>query len=295
MRIASIVVLVALVGYAQAAQADRNFKQTVAADAKGTVTINNTAGSVRVRGWDRNEVSVEARLEEDVERVDVESSGRQTSIRVVLPRRGGNDGDADLDIRVPRGSEVEITTVSADVQVEDVHGAQRLRTVSGDVVAQIAEADVELKTVSGDVELRASGKPVEVRASTVSGDLTLSRGAGSLEVTTVSGDVRAELDPARAVRVRTTSGDVRFKGRLARNATLNLETISGELDIEAPAEAGFTYDVKTFSGDIESCFGARAEARSGYGPGSVITGTRGEGAAEIRVRTMSGEVRLCDK
>lgn len=292
MRNASIVVLFALMGCAQAAYADRDFRQSVAADAKGTVTINNTAGSVRVMGWNRNEVLVEGKLEEDVERVDVESSGARTSIKVVLPRRSRNGG-AELDIRVPRGSEVEITTVSADVNVQDVLGEQRLRSVSGDIVTQVAGADVDLKTVSGDVELRASGKPVEVRASTVSGDFTLRRGAGSLEITTVSGDVEAELDPARSVRVRTTSGDVHFKGRLARNASVNFESISGELEIDAPAEAGFSYDVKSFSGDIETCFGMNTGGSGNRG--NVIVGKRGEGAAEIRARTMSGGIRLCDQ
>ena len=64
--------------------------------------ISNVSGTVDVRGWDRNEVQVTGHLGEDVERVDVETSGGRTVIKVVLPRGSSHDGDATLEIQVPR-------------------------------------------------------------------------------------------------------------------------------------------------------------------------------------------------
>ena len=43
----------------------------VAADATGEVVISNVAGTIDVRGWDRNEVKVTGTLGRGVERVDV--------------------------------------------------------------------------------------------------------------------------------------------------------------------------------------------------------------------------------
>jgi DUF4097 and DUF4098 domain-containing protein YvlB len=153
---------------------------------------------------------------------------------------------------------------------------------------------VEIKTVSGDARLRGNGKPLDLRVTTVSGDIVVENAGGELEATSVSGDVRTELNPARSVHVRTTSGDFTFKGRLDPDASLNAETISGELFIEAAAKQGYTYDISSFSGDIQNCFDAQAEQTSRYGPGSRLSGTRGGGKGEIRLKTMSGDIEICD-
>src|SRR5215510_15026721 len=68
----------------------------VTADARGEVLISNVSGNVDVRGWDRNEVQVTGTLDEDVERVDVETSGSRTIVKVILPRGSHNSGDAML-------------------------------------------------------------------------------------------------------------------------------------------------------------------------------------------------------
>src|SRR5687767_693700 len=94
---------------------DDAIDRKVAADATGVVVISNVAGTIEVRGWDRNEVQVTGHYGEGVERVDVESSKGRTVIKVVLPRGNSHDGDADLEVSVPKGSNVEVTAVSADV------------------------------------------------------------------------------------------------------------------------------------------------------------------------------------
>lgn len=295
MRTLSFSLVATLLGAAALAQ-DRTFEQSVPAEPNGVVTVSNVAGRVAVTGWERPEVAVSARLDRDIERVEVTSQRGRTLVRVILPERGSRrGGEADLEVRVPRGSELEVTTVSADIHSRGVLGVQRLRSVSGDIDADMAAADVELKTVSGDAVLRGRDEPATVRATTVSGDFTLDRGAGTLEVTTVSGDVLANLGAVRSVRLRTTSGDVSFRGRLAQDATLDAETVSGELQLRTPAESGFSYEVSTFSGDIESCFGAQPERTSKYGPGSRLSGRQGKGSASVRVRSMSGEVSICDR
>jgi hypothetical protein len=59
------------------------------------------------------------------------------------------------------------------------------------------------------------------------------------------------------------------------------------------APAGNSYEVKTFSGDIHDCFGQDPD-KSEYGPGSRLNGTRGGGAGHIRIKSLSGDVSLCD-
>ncbi|HEX6398518.1 MAG TPA: DUF4097 family beta strand repeat-containing protein, partial [Steroidobacteraceae bacterium] len=156
----------------------------VAADANGDVLISNVSGSVDVRGWDRNEVQVTGQIDEDVERVDVETSGSRTVVKVILPKGRSNGGDAMLEVQVPRGSMVEVSAVSADISSKGVLGTQRLKTVSGEITAEVSGDDSEMRSVSGDITVHGGGKPTTLRVSSVSGSLDLTNGAGKLDVVT---------------------------------------------------------------------------------------------------------------
>jgi DUF4097 and DUF4098 domain-containing protein YvlB len=275
------------------AGSDEHFSRTVAAQPQGVVDVSNVAGLVEVTGWDRNEVSVEAELDEGVERVDVTSEGGRTGIKVVLPSVA-HHAEAKLHIKVPKNSEVDVSAVSADVKSSGVLGVQRLTAVSGDMTAEIAGSDAELKTVSGDLKIKGHGQPARLRVTTVSGDVHLEHGGGDLEASTVSGTFVVSLEAVRSVRARSTSGDMRFETKLTRGATFEASTVSGDLTVHAPADGGFAYEISTFSGDIEDCFGEKAARTSQYGPGKTLQGTRAEGASHLRLKTMSGDIQVCD-
>ncbi|MGH8132719.1 MAG: DUF4097 family beta strand repeat-containing protein [Steroidobacteraceae bacterium] len=276
------------------------FERHVAADPHGIVEISSTSGTIDVAGWARAEVGVRAELGEDVDHVEVTSEHGRTSIRVMLRPHASvalfslHRDETHLHVKVPKDSELDVSTVSADVTSDGVQGIQRLKTVSGGIVAEIGPADVEAKSVSGDIRLRGHAQPARLHVSTVSGDVRLEHAAGDLETTTVSGTITVALDPARSVRARSTSGDIRFEGRLTRGADFEAQSVSGDLKVRAASEDGFQYEAATMSGDISDCFNVAPERSSKYGPGHTLNGSRGAGGAHVRLKTLSGELTLCD-
>jgi len=281
-----------------AGDSPKSFEREVAAPAHGVVEISSTSGTVDVTGWDRPAVSVKAELSSDVDRVEVTSSGDHTIVRViqhhsVMSFNFGHE-ETHLRVQVPKDSEVDVSTVSANMTSTGVLGAQRLKSVSGDITADIGPSDIEAKSVSGSLKLRGKGQPAKLHVSTVSGDLELKHAAGDLEATTVSGEATVELDPAHSVRLRSTSGDIHFEGRLARGADFDGQTVSGDLKVRAGFEDGLTFEAASVTGDINDCFNVEAD-HSKYGPGNKLNGSRGGGSAHVRLKTMSGEIDLCDR
>jgi DUF4097 and DUF4098 domain-containing protein YvlB len=270
------------------------FDKTVPAEATGTVEISNVSGTIEVTGSERADVAVHAEMQADVERVDVTSDHGRTVIKVVLPHHSNNCAcEAHLRVQVPKASELNVSAVSADLKLTGVSGAQRLNSVSGDTSTEIFGGDHELKSVSGSVKVRGHGQPARLHVSTVSGDVHLEHGAGDLEVSSVSGTLVLTLDTAHSVRTRTTSGYLRFEGKLTHGANFDASTVSGDLNVRASADDGYAYEVSTYSGDISDCFDVRPNKR---GPvGESLSGTRGEGAGHVRLRTMTGNVQLCDR
>jgi DUF4097 and DUF4098 domain-containing protein YvlB len=132
----------------------------------------------------------------------VDSSKGRTVIKVVLPHSSTHDGDADLEVSVPKGSSVEVSAVSADVTSHGVLGTQRLKSVSGEVTADISGNESEVSSVSGDVTCVATANSVRVKSVSGSLDPPIPR---KVDVV-VSGDAR-HMGDASEVRGRTTSSD----------------------------------------------------------------------------------------
>ncbi len=262
--------------------------RTVPAEPHGEVSIVCVSGSVEVTGWDRPQVEV---ISSDPDAIHLEASGRRVSVRA----RPGATGNMTLRIHVPAGSSLDLSTVSADATVRGVTGAQWLRTVSGNLDAALAPADMEVKTMSGNLTLHGERSGSHLRVSDVSGDVKLQGGSGALEITGVSGDLQVALRDAQDVRVHTTAGDVHLSGDLAPQANVDGETVSGELSLKAKPADGYRYDVSSFSGEIENCFGQEPVHTSQYAPGSRLDGTRGAGGGHVRLRTLSGTVSICDQ
>lgn len=269
-----------------------DFERTVPAAEKGAVDISSVSGRIEVTGWDRPEVAVRAELGEG-ERVDVSTDHDRTGVKVVFPHISSH-GDVMLRVQVPKGTELTVSGTSADVETRGVGGAQRLNTVSGDITAELAGSDLELKTISGSVHLKGHGQPAHLRITTVSGDVSLEHGAGDLEAGTTSGQLVISLDSARSVRVRSTSGDLRFNGALARDVNFEASSVSGSLHVHATAEGGYAYELSSFSGDLSTCTKARDKDEDQM-PGHRMEGTLGAGAGHVRLKSMSGDIELCER
>jgi hypothetical protein len=278
-----------------------DFHEQVAADPRGEVDVSNISGEVIITGWDRPEVSVSADLSSDSQRVRVITGRGHTRVCVAYGDSNGcnsngwsgDGGSVRLEIQVPRQSELDVSAVSADINSSGVAGTQRLQTVSGDINAELGSGDDEVNSVSGTVTLHGSGQDGSLHAASVSGDLRVTNVAGELEARTVNGTLTAEVSPARMVGLHTTSGDIELSARLASGGTIETETVSGDQGLNVSGTAGYSYEAKTFSGDIKNCFGQRSE-KSEYGPGDRLEGTRGGGAGQVRMQSMSGDVSLCD-
>lgn len=289
-----------LVLAAEAAHAS-TFQRQVAADPRGEVDISNIAGGIVIIGWDEPTVSVTADLPSDTERVKVTGGHHRTNVCVVYSDSDGcnshgfgNHTSVRLEVRVPRGSELEVSGVSADITSRGVTGSQQLHTVSGDINAELGSGNDEATSVSGDINLHGNGQEGALHVTSVSGDLTITNAAGELEARTVNGRLRAGLSAARLVRLNTTSGDIGLNAHLSSGGTIETETVSGDQKLDVAAPAGYSYEARSFSGDIEDCFHQQPD-KSEYGPGSSLNGTRGGGHGQVRVKSLSGGISLCDR
>ncbi len=269
---------------------------TVRVPGGAVVDVTVRSGRLVVRGIDGMTGSVRA----GGANYELRSTG------VTLTLRGGDDApssryaagrrdDQPLELDVPRGVRLVVSSLSANVEVRGLTGTVDVRSTSGDVLLDQTSGRVIVQTISGDVQSTGSG--TLLRANTVSGDLRIREARGELEVHTTSGQVSVSGRDITRFMVESMSGDVQFDGLLARDARVDVSTHSGDVTLRLPDEAHGEVGLSTFNGELVT--GGPLTIL----PGS-ITGPRGRNAQRFRfgtgtgpgsrldITTFSGDVRL---
>jgi DUF4097 and DUF4098 domain-containing protein YvlB len=274
------------------AHAERSVSESLAADPRASIQINNVAGSIDLQGWDKALVEVTGTAGSDVERVAVSGDPAHITVQVVTQqnRLWGSDGSAHLVVHVPARSSVTTTLVSADFKVSGLKGDLKLQSVSGDVQGEVG-GDLQAGSVSGDIRLSAkSAKSIAVK--TVSGDITLSGGSGESEVTTVSGTIKVDEGAQTRAHFKSVSGDVTASLAMSPEAQIDAQSVSGDIKFKFPAVPAADFDVQTLSGAIQNCFGPKP-TESRHGSGSRLEYKSGDSSARVQIATKSGDVTLC--
>ena len=271
------------------AQAQQTVERSSSFVANGEIEIENVAGSIRVEAWDRNEVSMTARLGRGIERVDFEVEGSTLDIEVVYPRNGRNVEGADVVVRVPAGSRIRAEGVSAEVVVQNVRGDVDAESVSGNVRVTGSSRVVRASSVSGNVIIDAATN--DVRAESVSGRIQLDGATGYIEAETTSGDIAVQGRNAGSVSLQSVSGRVAYTGSLERSGSVNIESFSGTVDFTVPANTVGDFEASTFSGAIDNGFNSERPRTERRGPGSELEFSTGNGA-QIELNSFSGTIRI---
>src|SRR5437899_10544705 len=159
--------------------------QTVNVAKSTKLDVNNFAGDVNVKGWDRDAVRVEA-THSDRETVDIKQGEQVLTIRS-RSVRGGPPRSLDYTITVPKWMAVSVSGTYADVAMDGVGGDVTVDTTRGDIKVRGGSGFVSLKSVQGEITLEKAKGRIEVRAinegirlADINGDLSAESTNGSL-------------------------------------------------------------------------------------------------------------------
>lgn len=285
-NVLSTIVLCAALPMVTLADESIDERWDVNADAK--ISVENIAGEIEIEGWDRNEVHLTGSLGDSVKELDIDQSSTGLEISVVN-RDERHIDETVLKLKVPESAVITASAVSADIEISGLDNEKlTASSVSGDVQVHVISQWVSIESVSGDVGF--SGQTARISAESVSGDIDLSGISGNIEATTVSGDMELEAGAMISGKFETVSGDMEVATEVSDNGKLSAESMSGDVTITLPSSQSGLFKAQSFSGRISSDFGSVANAE--HGPGSHLKHVAGDGSAEIRVESFSGNITL---
>jgi len=184
----------------------REFAQTYHLKADGTLELNNINGTVRIEGWDRDEVEVRAvktttdkASKLDLVSIEVNSSPDSLSISTRYPSEEGVEVAVEYIVHVPRHTLLKhINTVNGTLRVKDLDSLGDLHTVNGNIEVFESSGNLHARTTNGNVyvELRHPADLHGTQAETTNGSVLLAIPADSqadLEARCLNGNFLSEL------------------------------------------------------------------------------------------------------
>lgn len=251
---------------------------------KGTrVDVDDCAGDLIVRVWDRDAVRVQAR---HTSRTRVRAALSGTVMRIGIDADYGL-GSADLELSVPAWISLRINGRDCYADVSGVSGAVTVDTVEGDIALAGLTGTVEAKSVEGKITL--DGGRGRVQLSTVDGEIAVTKAAGEIVAESVDGSISLTDVQASAVELSTVDGNMLFTGALQTSGRYLFTTHDGDITIMVPETSSATFSVRGDS-RVEPSMPLKRAGTSRRGQRASYT--LGGGAAQVDIETFDGIVRI---
>lgn len=265
----------------QAPQTD----QTVPVQRGARLVVNDFAGEIIVRAWDKDAVRVQAE-HSSRERIDIKASDTVVNVR---PHSSlGPPRSMDIQITVPSWMRLDLSGTYTDVTVDGVQAEITVETVRGDVKVKGGSGFVSLKSVEGLVSVEGAKGRVNVRS--VNEGVHLADIAGDIMAETVNGGITLERIQSVSVDVATVNGDLAYDGTVQNSGVYRLTTHNGDITMTVPESANATVSVRTFNGDFVSAFPVNVEDNPRRN--KRFNFTLGSGSARIDLESFGGTIRL---
>lgn len=276
--------------------------------AGASLTVGNISGDIKVVSWDKDVISVSYKIiahttsrskaKEYADKVIVEMKKRGNHIRVKVEYEKSGffsfgkqtiRASVDFEIKVPKDCNLDLNSVSGDVNVSEIKSDIEVSSVSGDSVIKNCAGNLDSSNVSGDLTI--AGFNGKIKAKNVSGDSYLEDLKSSLTIEGVSSDIIVKSGTLTKVSIETVSGDCALHAEIKDAGSIEVETISGDLRIYLHDTDSASYYLKTFSGDLRVMLPNGKKIRGD----KKLRGKVGSGDVEIELYSLSGDLTLVFK
>jgi DUF4097 and DUF4098 domain-containing protein YvlB len=259
--------------------------------------VNTSDANIRVTACDCS--TIEARVTTqgwtiggDGINITDRQTGDQVEIEVRFPRQtfqiNWRNRRVDMEIRVPRESDLDLHTGDGNVDVQGIRGSILLRSGDGNIKLSELQGTMKADTGDGNMDMRG-----------VRGDLSLHTGDGNIDVTGFDGSLRAETGDG-TVRVNgrfdildLKTGDGGIDAKAAEGSKLDanwrLHTGDGRLTLRIPGTIAADVQLETNDGSIDFDMPVTVSSRQGM---REVHGQINGGGKLLSLKTGDGSIRL---
>lgn len=281
-------------------------EKAIAADERPTVTFCVSEGSVSVRGWQRKEVRAlieNGKLGFKVNKTNADKAAAWLRIVGYDPKEPVKPGQdrrndclsgSNIEIEVPHGAIVSITSRDVDFKIESV-AKVKVQNVNGDVLIRDVREEAEISSLSGSIVAEDSVGKIKLESSTgnVFGirlkPLNYSDG---LSAKSNSGNVTLQDVSHASIDGSSSNSNFSYFGDLVSGGVYNFKTVTGAVTLFLPLQSSFQLNATSNTPVIVNGFKFKPTVQSKPGQTPRIFGVYGDGDATINLVSFGGALRL---
>jgi DUF4097 and DUF4098 domain-containing protein YvlB len=261
--------------------------ETVPAQRGGRLLVNNFAGDVVVRTWDKDSVHVVARHQS---RTRVAVRPTAAGVSVTASGTTGPQGSVDYEITAPAWMPIRVEGTYNFVTVEGAQAEVFANTVRGDVTIKGGSGTVTAKSVEGEV--RVEGARGKVTVSSVNEKVFIADTSGDITADSINGGIRLSGIEAKSVEASTVNGDIVFDGKILDGGHYVFGTHNGSLSLGIPDSVNATFTIRTYQGSFSTDLPLAGVSRADLERGKRVTTALGNGSADVSLESFGGSIRL---
>lgn len=257
--------------------------QTVQVTRGARLTVENFAGDVTIRAWDRDALRVQARHSS---RTKINVLNHPTSVTI------NADQDApsavDYEISAPAWMTVHVSGTYNFINIEGMQGEIVAETTQGDVVCKGGTGTIRATSIMGQVTV--DGARGRVTASSVNDSVRVANTTGDVSADTSNGSIELSNVASSNAEVNTINGHIRFEGPIADRGRYRFTTHNGGITVGVPENSNATFTVRTYNGRFSSFLKLNGPPTSEVRRGRRTTYTLGNGSAEMELESFGGSI-----
>jgi Toastrack DUF4097 len=271
-----------------------------------TGNINNTESFI-------NQIVIESSLNEGILLITDKFEGQKTghswmvNYNIITPPDVNLDissksGDIDIENMIDGASLYTISgdidiescagffqsdTKSGDIQITNLNGESISRSFSGDIELEEITGDIQIENKSGDIALNKTNG--DIKSSGISSDINIVEANGKIRSETKSGDITIEETISAGAKIETISGDQDIKIKPLTEAEIKCISVSGDVNLTVPEELTAEISISTISGEIKDEFDIEQEETNNRNSAFGKVGNS-EISGKIIIETVSGDI-----
>jgi hypothetical protein len=283
---------------------DTPAEKSVAVSPNVVVNLCVSEGTIRINGWERNEIRAYvgngSQVGFQIQQKD-KASGNPVMLKILGFDPAKNDeanaeeclsGD-EIEVDVPRGAYVIIKGAECDTTIESVKRVS-VDMRGGDIFLNDIKFGIFAKTYYGDITVGKSSGAIMLDTSNgniVAYEVSPSEIGDVFKAKTINGLITLQHIEHMQAEVNSTSGSIRFTSAFLSGGQYSFSTQSGSILLAIPEKSSCRI-VASYGGQFNSEIPLQNQKISSQGSVKNLTGQIGGGEAALNLTTYIGRILI---
>jgi hypothetical protein len=277
----------------------------IVVDPNVNIKLCVSEGSIRVNGWDRDEVRVfvhDGRVPGFKVLEKNEASGKANWLLIAnKPAEGVRPGPLpeclsgrEIEIDVPIKTSLTLTGRVVPTQIDSINKVS-IKITDGDIELRNIKGGINATTYQGNVQVDGSGGAIMLE--TASGNIlafgvTPGQIGDLFKAKTNGGNISLQQIDHRQIEASTISGSLSFNGKFLSGGLYNFKTSNGAIRMNIPVKSSVTIKASYGFGHFATEIPLTYIYQSNSDAGKNFQGRIGSGDANINLTTNTGAISI---